>query len=294
MLDLRLNNVPVNTETVRNRPVGKVNDLKGHPCFNPGDHHRFGRIHLPVAPRCNIKCGYCDRKLDCANETRPGTSSRVITPEEALLALQKALVEEPRIRVAAVAGPGDPLANEETFRTFELVSKTYSGMIKCLSTNGLFLPGKVDRLALLGLKALTVTLNAVHPEIGSRIYEWVDYEGERLTGYDAADRLIKNQLEGIKRAVELGISVKVNTVLIPGINDSHVEEIAQTVKELGVHLMNIMPLYPAASFKDFARPTASQLQEVRSTASGILPQMTWCRQCRADAYGLLSAETCLS
>lgn len=269
--------------------------LKGHPCFNPGAHHRVGRIHLPVAPRCNLKCGYCDHRLDCTNEGRPGTASRVLGPQEALFALHQALAEEPRIRVVAVAGPGDPLANPETLRTFELVHRVYPEMIKCLSTNGLLLSENVEQLVRdLGLRALTVTVNSIDPAVGSRIYEWVDWGGRRLYGEAAAARLIANQLEGIGRAVELGLAVKVNTVLIPGVNEAHIEDIAATVGEMGVRLMNVMPLYPAGSFEHLERPTGVQLQEVRRRASRILPQMSWCRQCRADAYGLLSAETCLS
>ena len=53
-----------------------------HPCYNPGAHD-FARMHIPVAPRCNISCNYCNRKFDCLNESRPGVTSEVLTPEEA-------------------------------------------------------------------------------------------------------------------------------------------------------------------------------------------------------------------
>ncbi|HEX2769821.1 MAG TPA: nitrogen fixation protein NifB, partial [Geobacteraceae bacterium] len=58
-------------------------NIQGHPCFG-GNHHKNGRIHLAVAPKCNIKCGYCTRRHDCANESRPGVTSRILTPQEAL------------------------------------------------------------------------------------------------------------------------------------------------------------------------------------------------------------------
>ncbi|HML48324.1 MAG TPA: nitrogenase component 1, partial [Clostridia bacterium] len=54
-----------------------------HPCFTCGG-GKFARIHLPVAPKCNIQCGYCVRSFDCPNESRPGVTTKVITPEEAL------------------------------------------------------------------------------------------------------------------------------------------------------------------------------------------------------------------
>ncbi|NEX14978.1 MAG: nitrogen fixation protein NifB, partial [Prosthecochloris sp.] len=46
--------------------------IEKHPCFNDASRHSFGRIHLPVAPKCNIQCNYCNRKFDCLNENRPG------------------------------------------------------------------------------------------------------------------------------------------------------------------------------------------------------------------------------
>ena len=88
-----------------------------HPCFQEKCHGQFGRIHLPVAPKCTIQCAFCDRKYDCVNESRPGVASKIITPKEALERTAQALQKEPRIRVAGIAGPGDPLVNRETFET---------------------------------------------------------------------------------------------------------------------------------------------------------------------------------
>jgi len=40
-------------------------------------------LHAAVAPACNIQCNYCNRKYDCANESRPGVVSEKLTPEQA-------------------------------------------------------------------------------------------------------------------------------------------------------------------------------------------------------------------
>ena len=77
---------------------------KKHPCFSMEAAHRFARLHLPVAPRCNIKCLYCNRKFDCVNESRPGVTSSVLSPTQAIAYLEKVLEAEPRITVAGIAG----------------------------------------------------------------------------------------------------------------------------------------------------------------------------------------------
>ena len=53
-----------------------------HPCYSFDAHQKFARMHLPVAPYCNISCNYCNRKFDCVNESRPGVTSEILTPQD--------------------------------------------------------------------------------------------------------------------------------------------------------------------------------------------------------------------
>jgi len=268
------------------------NKIQGHPCFG-GNHHKNGRMHLAVAPKCNIKCGYCTRKHDCANESRPGVTSRLLTPAEAIVKVREVMaspVMGPIIKVVGIAGPGDPLANEETFETFELVKREFPHLMLCMSTNGLLLPESIDRLHGLGLHSLTVTINAVDPEVGARIYRHITYHGTRYTGVEAAQRLIANQFDGLKRAGELGLTIKVNTVLVPGINDHQLPLIAERVKRLGAFVMNIMPLIPQAELAHIVPPSEAQLADVRRANEGIIGQFSHCKQCRADAIGLIGKD----
>jgi len=267
-------------------------NIQGHPCFG-GNHHKNGRMHLAVAPRCNIKCGYCSRRHDCANESRPGVTSRLLTPQEAMVKVREVMASEllgEMIKVIGIAGPGDPLVNEETFDTFRMVAKEFPHLILCMSTNGLLLPEKIDLLNELGLHSLTVTVNALDPAVASRIYSHIQYHGRRYTGPEAAEILIANQLEGIKRGAEYGMTVKVNTVFIPGVNEDQVEAIGRKVKELGAFVMNVMPLIPQADFAGVVPPTPEKLEQVRHANEAIIGQFKHCRQCRADAVGLIGQD----
>jgi len=266
-------------------------NIQGHPCFG-GDHRKNGRIHLAVAPRCTIKCAYCTRKHDCVNESRPGVASRILTPKEALEQVRGVMASEALgsiIKVVGIAGPGDPLANEETFETFRLVEE-FPRLVKCLSTNGLLLPETVDRLGALGLGSLTITINALDSAVGAKIYSHVFYQGKRYSSTEGASILIANQLEGLARAADLGIVVKVNTVLIPGVNDGQIESISRKVKELGAAVMNVMPLIPQADMVHVAPPSPEYLEEVRTIGERVIGQFRNCRQCRADAVGLIGED----
>jgi len=79
-------------------------DFSNHPCFSKDAHKKYGRIHLPVAPRCNIQCNFCNRKYDCPNESRPGVTSTVLTPQQALAYLGDVVAKRPEIAVTGIAG----------------------------------------------------------------------------------------------------------------------------------------------------------------------------------------------
>jgi len=271
-------------------------NIQGHPCFG-GNHHKNGRMHLAVAPSCNIKCGYCTRRHDCANESRPGVTSRIVTPAEALTKVREVMASDllgPMIKVIGIAGPGDPLANEETFETFRLIGDEFPHLILCMSTNGLLLPESIDRLNDLGLHSLTVTVNALDPAVAARIYNYVSYRGKRLTGEEAGRVLIANQLSGIEKAVRYGMTVKINTVYIPGVNEGQVPLVARRIRELGAFVMNVMPLIPQADFAGIVPPTPEELEKVRAANEQIIGQFKHCRQCRADAVGLIGQDLSLA
>ncbi len=275
-------------------PMMKMKAPTDHPCFG-GDHSKAGRIHLPVAPGCNIKCGFCERKFDCANESRPGVTSRVLTPEQAVerVRLVKLHMERQggaQLKVVGIAGPGDPLANPRTFETFDLVRKAFPEMTLCLSTNGLRLPGMIDKILAYDVHSLTVTINALTPETGAKVYEWIKVDGQRLDGEEAAAILLQQQLKGVQMAAAAGMLVKVNHVYIPGVNDHETLDLAVKVRELGASMMNIMPVIPVGQFKDIDPPSAATMDMVRNQAELILSQARHCKQCRADAAGLVGQD----
>ena len=268
-------------------------DMSKHPCFNPGAKGQFGRVHLPVAPKCNIKCNYCNRKYDCVNESRPGVTSTVLTSEQAGEYMLRVLAKEPRISVAGIAGPGDPFANaDETMATLRLLRTEFPEIILCLASNGMNIGSYIPELAELQVSHVTVTVNAVDPEIGARIYGWVKDGKVIYQGREGAELLLARQLAAVQELKRYGITVKINSILIPGINDQHIESVAARMQELGADLFNCMALFPNVDtpFAAIPQPDAAQMEEVRSVAEKYLPQMRHCTRCRADAVGLLDQD----
>ncbi len=264
--------------------------LTDHPCFSPGAHARRGRIHLPVAPRCNVRCRYCTRKHDCVNESRPGVTSRVLTPAEAVERASAVIERSGAIGAVGIAGPGDPLANEATFETFAALRRLHPEVVLCASTNGLALPERVGDLVSAGVSSLTVTINAVMPETAAALYAWVRLDGVRHVGLEAGEAILARQWEGLRRATSAGLVCKVNSVLVPGFNDLEIEVIAKLAAEAGAFIHNVTPLIPNAGFAHLTAPTPLEIHELRARCGTYLSQMTHCRQCRADACGRLGED----
>ncbi len=275
-------------------PMMKMKTQTEHPCFG-GDHSKAGRIHLPVAPGCNIKCGFCERRFDCANESRPGVTSRVLTPEQSVerVRLVKRHMEKQggaRLKVVGIAGPGDPLANPKTFETFRLIRQAFPEMTLCLSTNGLVLPEKIETILAHDVHSLTVTINALTPEAGAKVYEWIKLDGRKIDGIEAAALLLAQQFKGVEAAAAAGMMVKVNHVYIPGVNDHETLDLAVKVRGLGAAMMNIMPVIPVGKFRQIEPPSEATMEIVRNQAELIVSQARHCKQCRADAAGVVGQD----
>ena len=270
-----------------------MKDLSQHPCFNEKARHTNARVHLPVAPKCNIQCNYCNRKYDCCNESRPGVTSTVLSPMQSVHYM-KALSEKiPNISVVGIAGPGDPFANaEETINTMKLAQQEFPDLIFCLSSNGLDLAPYIDEIAEIGVSHVTITINSLRPATLAKIYRWVRYNRRVYRGEEGGRVILEQQLRCIELLKAKGIIVKINTVVCMGVNDTEVEEIAKKVAELGADTMNCIPMYPTENteFENLEEPSKELMKDIKQRISKYIKPMAHCARCRADAAGLLGKD----
>ncbi|PKM52011.1 MAG: hypothetical protein CVV02_03200 [Firmicutes bacterium HGW-Firmicutes-7] len=263
-----------------------------HPCYNPKAID-YARMHLPVAPKCNVQCNYCNRKYDCQNESRPGVTSMIMTPRQSLERYKEEKLKFDKLTVVGFAGPGDAMANfEEVKETIGLIKEYDPTAIFCLSTNGLALYERIDEVIQLGVSHITITINTIYPEVAAKIYKFVDVDGKRHTGITAGEIIVKRQFEALEKLCQNNVMVKVNIVYIKGLNDNHIDKIVERAATLGVAMTNIMPLIPTenTAFAEFPKPTATELLLTRKKCEKYVTQMYHCKQCRADAVGTLCGK----
>lgn len=270
-----------------------MKDLSQHPCFNVEAKHKYARVHLPVAPKCNIQCNYCNRKYDCCNESRPGVTSTILSPMQAVHYMQALTEKIPNMTVAGIAGPGDPFANpEETLNTMRLAKQEFPDLIFCLSSNGLDLEPYIDEIAEIGVSHVTITINSLNPETLAKIYSWVRYKRRVFRGVEGGKIILEQQLKCIEKLKSKGIVVKINTVVCVGVNDHEVEDLARKVAGLGADTMNCIPMYPTENtvFENLEEPSKALMKEIKEKISKHIKPMAHCSRCRADAAGLLGHD----
>ena len=176
--------------------------------------------------------------------------------------------------------------------TLRLTRKYFPKMILCVATNGLNVAPYVDEMAELQVSHVTLTINAIDPVIGSEIYAWVRDGKRPLRGEEGAAVLSARQIEALVKLKSRGITTKVNTIIMPGVNDDHIHEVAKKVSALGADIMNLMALVPVkgAAFQDLPPPDTMTTARLRLQCGQLLPQMTHCARCRADAVGYIGED----
>ncbi len=237
-----------------------------------------------------MQCNFCKRIYDCANESRPGVTTAILSPRQSLDYLQRVLARDSRISVVGIAGPGDPFATPTlTLETLRLVHEAHPEMLLCVASNGLGVPPHAEALARLQVSHVTLTVNAVDPHVGAKVYAWIRDGKKVYRGLPAAELMWTRQAEAIRMLKQHDVVVKINTIIIPGVNDDHVVEVARQVADLGADIANCVPLYPVQGtpFGDLESPAPDRVAAIRADVAQWLPIMSHCTRCRADAVGLL-------
>ena len=137
--------------------------------------------------------------------------------------------------------------------TLKNIHRNYPHILLCVSSNGMGIYPYIDELAEMNVSHITITVCAVDPEIGKNVYSWVRDGNIIYRGLKAAKILYERQIAAIKKLKEKNITVKVNCIVIPTVNDHHIEDVAKKMQELGVDLFNCMAMFPNGRNPQYSR-----------------------------------------
>ena len=207
----------------------------------------YGRVatdlRVSLTDRCNLRCAYCmpPEGLDWL----PG--AEVLTDEE-MVRLITIGVERLGITTVRLTG-GEPLLRKNLELLVADIAALSPAPEIALTTNGIGLAARADKLAVAGLKRINISLDTLDPETFVQL---------------SRRRRLPDVLAGIAAARAAGLNpVKINTVLLRGINDHEAFDLLSWAMSEQVQLRFIeqMPLDPQHGWKRDEMITADEIRE---------------------------------
>ena len=196
---------------------------------------RLGReieyLRVSVTQNCNLKCIYCVSEEDRNIISEIGSCKKdcctTLAPDE-FEAIVK-IMAELGIKKVRLTG-GEPLTRPDIIEIVERISKIPQIEDLSMTTNGIFLDKMAVKLKKAGLKRLNVSLDSLNKD-----------KFKSITGGGRLEAVI----DGIKKALEVGLApVKINTVLIKGVNDHEVDDFIELARDrpVEVRFIELMPI----------------------------------------------------
>ncbi len=169
-------------------------------------------IRVSVTSRCNFRCLYCMPNTPFEWEPK----ENILSYEEMFEFLRLAIDEG--IKKIRITG-GEPLLRKDLDKFIKMLHDYAPHLDLALTTNGYYLPEYASKLKKAGLKRVNISLDSLKPEIANKI---------------AQKNILDRVLNGINIAINEGFVVKLNTVVMKGINDNEILDLLEFAKNKGV------------------------------------------------------------
>ncbi|WP_066892856.1 GTP 3',8-cyclase MoaA [Clostridium nigeriense] len=221
---------------------------------------KYGReidyLRISITDRCNLRCIYC---MEEEGNTFFQEEDKLTKEEILKIVSASAKLGVKKIRLTG----GEPLVRKDIVELMEGINdiKGIEGIY--LTTNGILLEEKVEALKKAGLKGVNISLDSLKEEM-----------------FQSLTRLgiLKKVLSAIDKCLELGIKVKLNTVMIKDKNDNEILDFVNLTrsKNIDVRFIELMPIGVGSKFKGISnedilsliKSNYGDLEEIRRDKDG--------------------------
>lgn len=196
-------------------------------------------LRVSVTDRCNFRCLYCMEESGIVGLAHQD----ILSLEELYYVITQAV--ELGINKVRITG-GEPLTRKGILPFIESVGKIPGIIDLAMTTNGALLSPYLERLKMAGLKRINLSLDTLDPDKFKTITR-IGNIGEVLVALD--------------KALALGFKVKINCVLMRGINDDEVVDFLELAKNKAIDV-RFIELMPIGNNNDFAVKHFISYQEI--------------------------------
>ncbi len=224
----------------------KITDAYGRP---------FNNLRIAVTAECNYKCIFCHIEGEpIGGPARIGTLPPRMTPEDyGVLAEAAWLLGADSFKITG----GEPLVRRDIVEIVRNISQSAPGSDISMTTNGYLLEKYAPRLAEAGLRRVNISIHSLNRDV----YEFI-------TGVDGLDAA----LAGLRAAREAGLKVKINMVVLRGVNEDEIWSLARLAAEYNA-ILQLIELHPvgqgARFFRKYYYPLSIVEDELRARGATV-------------------------
>ncbi|MEM4426922.1 MAG: GTP 3',8-cyclase MoaA [Acidilobaceae archaeon] len=193
-------------------------------------------LRLLVTNECNFNCFFCHMEGSSVGRPfRVGENPPTMGPPDYEVLAEAALFLG--VRGFKITG-GEPLTRSDIVEIVSAIASLDASLDISMTTNGFYLSKLALPLASAGLKRINVSLHSLRREVFKKI-----------TGVDG----LNETLEGLRAAVDAGLKVKINTLVLKDVNDTEVWDLIDLSSKLGVsiQLIELIPVGRGSHLEKF-------------------------------------------
>ncbi|WGV26895.1 GTP 3',8-cyclase MoaA [Halotia branconii] len=204
-------------------------------------------LRISLIDRCNFRCQYC---MPEGAELNYILKQQLLTDEELLTLIQKVFIPVGFTRFRLTGG--EPLLRPRVVDLVKAIASFPQTQDLSMTTNGFLLAPMAQSLYDAGLRRINISLDSLDPDIFNQII-----------GNNGRSRW-QQVWDGIQSAYHVGFDpLKLNVVIIPGVNDHEVLNLAALTinKQWHVRFIEFMPIGNWQLFGDRGWVSSAELRQ---------------------------------
>ncbi|KOA19404.1 cyclic pyranopterin monophosphate synthase [Clostridium homopropionicum DSM 5847] len=210
---------------------------------------KINYLRVSLTDKCNLKCIYC---MPAEENEKEFLKSNMSYEENCNIIKAAASIGIGKIRFTG----GEPLLYKDIIKLIEFTSKISSIKDISITTNGMLLYDMAEELKRAGLKRVNISLDSLNPEKFKKITRGGD---------------VNKVFESIEKCLSIGLEpVKINTVIMRGINDDEIDDFINLTKDnpISVRFIELMPI---GEGRKIYKESFISSEEVLSRYSNLIP-----------------------